>query len=535
MKLAELAQLKPGSQLPPESLEAETELFDLDLKEVEAWPDSVVIVDGEKRSAVISKNTALLIRGFAPEYMVEVLENCPAGIVAIDEDSRIIFANKAYTSILGIPRQRVLGRLMRELEPEADILSVLASGSPLVNHLSHIKSVDRYVRVNIFSLRRGNKEGGAVSFFTDVTEAARLTEALDRANTIADQLRRELDDHRELPSGFGDIIGRNPDLLKTLKTAGTAAVTDVPLLILGEHGVGKEVLARAVHAASSRRQRAFITVNCAAIPETLFESELFGYEDGSFTGARRGGALGKFELADGGTIFLDEIGDMPLAMQAKMLRALQEGEVEKIGRRAPVPVDVRVLAATNQDLEKMVDSGRFRADLYYRLNMVTVVIPPLRRRADDVALLAEDILNKCRKKYGKNLRISPRLLNILQTHTWPGNVRELANCLEYAVIMCSGPLIEPVHLPAQFLDKPEQEAKIDLPLKGWENSRPEDGIDNPLKAGELKKWKEAIKQTELQLLTEALAVCGGNRSEAIRRLGLSRKAFYAKLKEYDLL
>jgi PAS domain S-box-containing protein len=504
-------------------------------EEISSWPQTVTIYSEQKGFAVLSKDLIQLIRSSAPPHLPEILENCPVGVVVIDEESRIIFANKAYTDILGIPRPRIMGRRMRDVEPKADILSVLENGTPLINHLSHIQSVNRHVRVNIFPLCKEGRRCGAFSHFIDVTEAARLTEALDRATTLADHLRKELDDQRGLPNGFADIIGRNKEFLLALRTAGAVAVTDAPLLILGEHGAGKEVLARAVHAASPRREKPFITVNCAAIPETLLESELFGYEDGAFTGARRGGALGKFELAGGGTIFLDEIGDMPLSMQAKMLRALQEKEIEKIGRGSPVPIDVRVLAATNRNLTDMVENGRFRADLYYRLNMATVVIPPLRKRVDDIVLLAGSILDKCCRKYGKKLTMSPGLPAVLQNHNWPGNVRELANSLEYAVIMCAGSRIEAEHLPNRFpahADRPPEDAsgKAFFPADQTGQAAIAANVFPPTG-----NWKETIRQTEFTLVSRALAASKGNRSEAIRKLGLSRKTFYAKLKEYGFL
>jgi len=300
------------------------------------------------------------------------------------------------------------------------------------------------------------------------------------------------------------------------------------VLILGEHGVGKEVLARAVYAASPRSGKAFIPVNCAAIPDALLESELFGYEEGAFTGAKRGGAVGKFELADGGVLFLDEIGDMPLSMQAKLLRALQEKEVEKLGRNKNVPVDVRVITATNRDLKTMVREGLFRADLYYRLNMVTITIPPLRERPDDIGLLAADILAKCCRKYGKTPAISPQLYAILHSHSWPGNVRELANILEYAVIMCPGSLILPEHLPAQFLETDGQ---------GNGHGAGQSSANAPAAPASALEgtWKDVIGRTERDLLRHALETCNGNKSEAIRKLGISRKAFYDKLRLHSLI
>jgi transcriptional regulator with PAS, ATPase and Fis domain len=555
MKLSLLAKLSPSAKdLDVPVVSADIDIFDLNADDLDAWPDQVAIEGENKTLALISKELITLLLRSAPPFMPQILENCPTGVVVIDRESRIIFANQSYTDILAVPRQRIMGRRMDKLEPQADILKVLLEGVPLYNHLSHIKSADRHVRVNIFPLCQGSQVSGAVSFFTDVSETAFLSAALDRANTLADHLKRELDDQRELPKGLADIIGRNRHFLEALKTAGTVAATNAPILILGEYGVGKEVLARAVHNVSSRREKAFVTVNCAAIPETLMESELFGYTDGAFTGAKRGGSLGKFELAEGGTLFLDEIGDMTLAMQAKMLRALQEKEIEKIGRKSLISVDVRILAATKRNLTSMIEAGQFRADFYYRLNMVTVTIPPLRYRKDDLPLLMESILGICGKKYGKNLEISPQLLVMFENHDWPGNIRELVNTLEYAVIMCTGQVIGPQHLPAQF-----------TAMKGeiWKNNSSETNHQNQT-AGQSKRsseglfletktldnqaaksqddlsefgsrgWKETIRQTEYKLLTQAIDQSGQNRSKAIRLLGLSRKTFYAKLNSTTL-
>ena len=524
MKLSDVVFLKPGQTTSDEggTLPADADLFSLSERRFQSLPERVAIVDGDSLGAVVEKELlSFLRRRCSANQLLAMLENAPIGVVAIDNDSRIFYANFAYTRILGVPKQRVLGQYMRVLEPEAEILKVLNGSESVIDRTVWITSVKRHVRVNIAPIALNGRAWGAVSFFTDVTESTRLAGELSRAKNLADHFQRELETQAELPQGFDDIIGRNSRFVKVLQTAGIVAKTDAPVLIQGEHGVGKEVLARAVHRASPRATRPFISVNCAAVPETLLESELFGYEDGAFTGARRGGRMGRFELADGGVLFLDEIGDMPASMQAKLLRVLQEKEIEKIGRKKTIKVDVRIIAATNRNLEVMVGEGGFRADLYYRLNVVSLTIPPLRERIDDIPYLAEDMLEKYNKKYGKDVALSFPLREALHHHGWPGNVRELANILEHAVIMCSGPLLLPEHLPAKFLrPSARKDSETGEPLA-------------PLIPG--KGWQEAIGRTETRLLRQALTEAGGNRSEAIRLLGISRKAFYSKLKRYGLL
>ena len=524
MKLSDIVFCKRPA--PPDGLPVlpdVTEIFSLSRDEVDALPERFA-VRGESGFGTATREMLLFLRRCCvPGLFTDMLESRPVGVVAIDDESRIFYANAAYSQIIGVPRQLVLGRFIRDIEPDAAILEVLSGRQVVHDRTVWLNSVKRYVRVNISPLSKDGAPWGAVSFFTDVTETTLLAGELDKARHLADHLRQELESHRSLPKSFDEIIGKNPQLVRVLQTANIVARTDAPLLIQGEHGVGKEVLARAVHAASPRRDKPFIAVNCAAVPDTLLESELFGYEEGAFTGARRGGRMGKFELADKGVLFLDEIGDMPPAMQAKLLRALQYKEIEKIGRGRTVAVDVRVITATNRNLENMVRAGTFRADLYYRLNMVALTLPPLRERKDDIALLAEDILRACNAKYGKNLALSPQLYAALLRHDWPGNVRELANSLEYAVIMCPSGLILPEHLPAQFLpaDEPESAVGVATLTGTWPGTWPG-------------TWKETMRAAEKQLLQQSLAMCGNNRSQAIRSLGLSRRAFYEKLKFYGL-
>ncbi len=463
--------------------------------------------------------------------MEKVLDMVPIGVVVVNAAGRIVYLNDAYERILGVPRYKVLGRLMKDIEPGATLLDVLESGHEIRERTVRIRSINRQVKVNILPLRTDSTLFGAVSFFEDVTESSELSHELVRVKELADHFREELETQRELPRSFGEIEGRDPGFMKVLGQAAIVADTDAPVLLLGENGTGKEVMARAIHAASRRADRPFIAVNCAAVPDSLLESELFGYEEGAFTGASKGGRMGKFELAEGGTLFLDEIGDMPYLMQSKLLRVLQEKEIEKIGRTGTMCVDVRIIAATNKDIRSLSETGVFRQDLYYRLNVVGIVLPPLRERGDDVLLLAANMLKKFNARYGKAATLSPEALRVLRRHAWPGNVRELANTLEHAVIMCEQGSIEVRHLPQGLCaDIGRCLPSAVLATGGKKGSI----VAEQEEASSLPDWHTSISRLERRMLAESLAASRGNRSLAMRRLGLSRRTFYKKLREYGL-
>ena len=298
------------------------------------------------------------------------------------------------------------------------------------------------------------------------------------------------------------------------------APTDATVLVEGESGAGKEVVVDGILRLSGKRRRPFVNINCSAIPESLMESELFGYTAGSFTGAAKGGKAGKFELADGGTIFLDEIGEMPLFMQAKLLRALQSGEIQKIGSDTMQKVDVRVIAATNRNLKQMVRDGKFREDLYFRLNTFTIVIPPLRERGEDVLLLAAHFLQKFSRKYGKKARLSPAVQQFFLSYSWPGNVRQLESCMEYAVIVCGDGEIRMEHLPEE--------------LQGLSDNGERTDAAEASAAGAPHGLKADIQAMERDYILRVLKETGGNKTKAMEVLGISRRTFYKKWKLYGL-
>jgi len=331
------------------------------------------------------------------------------------------------------------------------------------------------------------------------------------------------------------IIGNSPALAEVFKVLGKVAPTDSTVLVTGESGTGKELLVRALHQNSVRHNKPFVPINCGAIPKELLESELFGHEKGAFTHAIRS-RPGRFELADGGTIFLDEIGEMDLSLQVKILRALQEKEIERVGGTSIKKVDVRVVAATNRDLEGEVAAGRFREDLFYRLNVIPLRLPALRKRGNDILLLAEHFLcSHCSSKERKKLKLSKKAQEMLLTYSWPGNVRELENFMERLSILCDGTEILPEDLPAKIFEDIGER-----PLRKVEKIQPVAPIGfawpmlKDMKDKEL-KLKEFLEAIEGRLLTEALEQADGVKNKAAELVGIKRTTLIEKLKKRNLL
>jgi DNA-binding NtrC family response regulator len=329
---------------------------------------------------------------------------------------------------------------------------------------------------------------------------------------------------------FG-LIGRSPVLEQIFAVIEKVADTPSTVLITGESGTGKELIARALHANSARRDKPFIKINCAAIPKTLMESELFGYEKGAFTGAV-GSKPGRFELADGGTLFLDEIGEIPVEMQVKLLRVLQESEFERVGGIKTIKVDVRLVTATNRDLQKEVAAANFREDLFYRLNVVPVHLPPLRDRKEDIPLLVQHFVSKFNERLKKNIaRVEDDAHEKLLTHPWPGNIRELENVLERTILFAEGPSIRARDLPAEL------GATVGAPVAAavGETTNPRVALPPTVPAGSLKEMvKHETERLERELIQRALDETGGNVTQAARKLKISRKSLQNKMKEFGL-
>ena len=355
------------------------------------------------------------------------------------------------------------------------------------------------------------KLDGLVLIFQDVTSIKQLNYELKRNGTLLDYYEKQIS---KIPE---DMICESPAFKEVVSTALKAAETDVTVLIEGENGVGKEMIASLIHKNSSRRDKPFIPVNCGAIPETLWESEMFGYESGSFTGANKGGKAGIFELADGGTVFLDEVGELSLATQVKMLRFLHNMEIAKIGRKDLKKVDVRIIAATNKDIEEMVKNETFRMDLYYRLNVIRLYVPPLRERKEEIGLLAKEFVSRFNERYSRSAVITDRAIHAMEQEFWPGNIRQLSNVIEQSVIMCD----KLIDLRDLRLENNQEDNYM---FEGEDLLPEEERYNIPLKT----------ERFERQMIQEALSACGNNKSKAIEMLHISRKTFYKKLRDYDI-
>lgn len=349
---------------------------------------------------------------------------------------------------------------------------------------------------------------------------------------------------------FSRIIGASPGIAAARNIARRAARGDSNVLLVGETGTGKELFAKAIHLASGRASGPFVAVNCAAIPETLIESELFGYEHGSFTGARPDGKKGMFEVASSGTIFLDEVGDMPLALQAKVLRVLQERTIQRVGGTAEIPIDIRLIAATNRDLERMVAEGLFRMDLFYRLNVINIRIPPLRERLDDLEDLVSSIIARLNGVCGTHVtRVQPAVLHAFRDYDWPGNVRELENVLERALNFVDGDEVALDHLPPHIAEA-RRGRSGPRPRSRSESASgrgPESGSGGPPPCpplvaprggdrgcGAQPSLRNVLKNEEREAVLRALEACGNNRMEAAKLLGISRSGLYKKLREHGI-
>lgn len=444
--------------------------------------------------------------------LLDILENADNAIIVIDCKGTVVYINRFYAERMGIKIEKLLGRNLYDIEPKAKLLRVMEEGgSYSENKVEYIKSLNIDSVGLAFPLFNSDKEKiGACAIFKDVTEVVDLTRRLQKSKEMVQYLASQLEEG-ELPISFQSYISQNKELKKTLSLAAKVANTNCTILIQGESGVGKEVMAKCIHNASNRRERPMIKVNCASIPENLLESELFGYEDGAFTGARKGGKLGKFELANKGTILLDEIGDMSLTMQSKLLRVLQEKELERVGGTKTIKLDVRVIAATNQNLEEMVEKNEFRSDLYYRLHVVPIHIPALRCRREDIMPLVRYFIS--RNSGSENVDLTPGATRMLEEYGWPGNVRELQNVIEYAMMLRTGNIIEIKDFP-QYLrgDVITDELEDDCP----------------------RKLKDVVEEVEKVMIKKALKRNNGNKSMAINELGLSRRSFYEKLEKYGL-
>jgi two-component system nitrogen regulation response regulator GlnG len=460
-------------------------------------------------------------------------------ILVIDDDRSIVHliretfkGSEMAVWAAGTPEEGLA--LLKEHRPDVMLLDLVLPAMSGIETYEHIRQIDPKIPV-IFITAEGSSETAIEA--TKIGAFDYLPKPLDRA-VLLELVEQALKIHRlmqvpvKLPdTGYQDdhsdlLLGRSPQMLDVYKAIGRVAPQDVTVLIRGESGTGKELIARALYQHSNRARGPFLAVNCAAIPDTLLESELFGHEKGAFTSADRR-RVGKFEQCTGGTIFLDEIGDMSILVQSKLLRLLQEQRFERVGGNETIETDVRIITATNRDLESMVAAGTFRGDLYYRLNGFTINLPPLRERGDDILLLLERFLSRFSRQFDRDVHgISPDALRLLTQYPWPGNVRELQSVLRAALLNSSGPVLMPEFLPdeVRFGLQPKA-ASGEAPLNELERF-----VDERIHANSTDLYAEALQMLERCVVTRVLRLTNGNQLKAAAMLGISRGSLRTKIR-----
>lgn len=431
--------------------------------------------------------------------LLSIMDSIDEGVIAADENGYIVYTNSVINDALGLTPEESMKKRIYDVLPQSYVKKLVKENKQFSNIEISINknNNDLHALISGKTVQLGAKSAGSILTFRKMDDVYKVINEMSLSNVT---------------TSFDDIIGNSEEIVKVKEKAKMVANSNSTILILGESGTGKELFARAIHESSNRKNKPFIAFNCAAIPENLIESELFGYEEGAFTGAVRGGKPGKFQLAQGGTIFLDEIGDMPLHLQTKLLRVLQEKSIEKIGGHKSIPIDTRVIAATNKELDKMAEAGEFREDLYYRLNVIPINIPPLRERKGDIKIILEYLLRVYNKKLNKNIKgFSSNVESVLLNNKWKGNVRELENVVEYSVNMETTSYITMNSIPQKILDTEGVAARHVSIVP--------------------------IQKMEEKLIKQALMVYGDSvagKAMAAEALNISMATLYRKIKEYNL-
>ncbi|WP_261179475.1 sigma-54-dependent Fis family transcriptional regulator [Anaerobacillus sp. CMMVII] len=428
------------------------------------------------------------------------------GILMIDQNRKVTMVSQLLLDLFDLKKAQVLHKSIEHILPQLHLETVFETGEAELSDFMEINGI-KYI-INRIPIKQDQEVIGALGkvTFRQLNQVSELYKKLEKAEKKAAYFEKQLQQSKTSRFSWEQIISRDPYVDKLKRSAAKAAKGRSTILIRGESGTGKELFAHAIHSSSARNDGNFVVVNCAAIPEHLLESEFFGYEDGAFTGARQKGKIGKFDLAHGGTLFLDEIGDMSLTLQAKLLRVLQEREFYRVGGTERVQVDVRIIAATNRHLETMVESGDFREDLYYRLNVITLQIPPLRERKHDIQLLIEVLMENLNRILGTSIiGIQDQVKIALENYDWPGNVRELRNVLERAMTFAEHGKIQIEDLPEYIVEKTRKSSTVKM-----------------------------AESAERSAIDKALYAANGNKTKAAELLGISRSGLYEKLKKFQL-
>lgn len=443
-------------------------------------------------------------------FLQSVLTTDNDAVTVINTESKVLFWNEAAEQTYNIQKQQIIGETITDFFKKEDlmVLKVLETEKP-VRNIYHRPRNDKHVFVNSSPVYDSeNRLIGAVSVEQDITHIVKLNEKLSATSTRLNELKQKVY-HKQLETPFSKLTGRSPAIQRTIQLAVKSAKTNATVLILGESGTGKELCAQAIHETSTRKDQPFVPINCGAIPHALFESELFGYERGAFTGAVKEKA-GKIEMANGGTLFLDEIGELPLDMQVKLLRVLQENVVYRVGGSSGRKVDVRIIAATNRNLDQMIQEETFRSDLFYRLNVIQITMPPLRERLEDIPELVQLFLDELKVEYQLTTpSFTEEAVELLLQYDWPGNIRELRNIIERAVIISEQNEIGMKELLSLF---PKSQSMTK-------------------KTASLTEEKQLLEKERIE---QVLKQTHGNKSAAAKELAMSRVTLYKKIKKYGI-
>ncbi|MCM3477222.1 sigma-54-dependent Fis family transcriptional regulator [Caldibacillus thermoamylovorans] len=489
-------------------------------QELQQFKEDFIIVPGSIAEMIVHlfKEKEQLIRELQSEtikgdvMLKAIIHSSNDAISVVDENGNGILINPAYTRITGLTEEDVLGKPATTdiYKGESMHFHVLKTKKPVRGVKMLVGPKKKEVAVNVAPIIVDGQLKGSVGIIHDMSEIRELTTELQRAKERIRTL--------EAKYNFDDIVGRSEEMLIAIEQARIAAKTPATVLLRGESGTGKELFAHAIHNESGRKYNHFIRVNCAAISESLLESELFGYEEGAFSGAKRGGKKGYFEEANNGSIFLDEIGELSLSTQAKLLRVLQEREIIRVGGTKPISIQVRIIAATNKNLEQEVRKGNFREDLFYRLNRIPIYIPPLRSRLEDIPLLCDHLIKKINHDYGRNVEgITNEAAELLKRYAWPGNVRELENILGRAII---------------FMDYSENRIDIKHLSKLGYNFQKNQEQDHPNEAS--LPLYTLVENFEKRIISHILHKHRGNKTKTAKELGVSIRTLYYKMEKYGL-
>ncbi len=439
------------------------------------------------------------------EWVKIILDSLYDGILIIDSEGIVRYINPAYTRITKVKEENIIGKKLSDVRKGSYLTEVIKSGKLQLNVHRKMDEVEYIVNmVPIYGKK--NKVLGGISLLNELNDVYKLTEKLNLSKIIIQNLKEHV---KSLGSGkynFEDIIAVDKKSIEIKEFAKRIALTDSNVLITGESGTGKELYASAIHNFSLRKDFPFIPVNCASFEKSLIESELFGYEEGTFTGAKKNGKTGLFQLANGGVLFLDEIGELEYGLQGKLLRVLQEKSIRKIGGSKEIPIDVRLICATNKDLFKLMEEGKFRRDLYYRIAIIPLTIPPLRERKDDIPALANKFISDLSQKYKKDMFLSQEAIQLLKEYEWCGNIRELKNIIEFTFNMREEKVILKEHLPIK--------------------------VEENILDSEIIELNEYINKVEKEYINKAIAKYGDSvegKKKAAKALGISLATFYNKL------